>query len=392
MFLAAREGSFETAKILLEHYSNREITDHMDRLPRDIASERMHHDILQLLDEYCISSPMSLPTSPNGLHFMHAKHSKQLKQKKTKHGHGPGTPVSHNGVIMNGVHMKRARSKKKSPKGNVNSQNSEGSIGTVSPGNSIESPLGYERTPPPYDSMYGNGQRYLQQQTLQQSIEELQKNCAINQVLDVQNHYDNNSRDLRNCYDKTLMEQEYNLWHQGHQNTQINPQHSQPSNIPTPPQSIQSNPSPIGQITPSKPPKNLPTSPTHIQAMQQRARQERANGSPPNRQTDLSCSFQNKTHSEPIPFSTFGRVQKLPQTPQTMYREQFPTPPSQHSMESPPQIIHHPVPPDHYLTPSPDSPGQWSSSSPHSAHSDWSEGISSPDQTIRTTTQHPVFL
>lgn len=52
LFLAAREGSCEAVKVLLAHFANREITDHMDRLPRDIAQERMHHDIVQLLDEY----------------------------------------------------------------------------------------------------------------------------------------------------------------------------------------------------------------------------------------------------------------------------------------------------------------------------------------------------
>uniref|UniRef100_A0A8C2EQH2 Notch receptor 3 n=1 Tax=Cyprinus carpio TaxID=7962 RepID=A0A8C2EQH2_CYPCA len=52
LFLAAREGSCGAVKVLLAHFANREITDHMDRLPRDIAQERMHHDIVQLLDEY----------------------------------------------------------------------------------------------------------------------------------------------------------------------------------------------------------------------------------------------------------------------------------------------------------------------------------------------------
>lgn len=52
LFLAAREGSCEAVRVLLAHFANREITDHMDRLPRDIAQERMHHDIVQLLDEY----------------------------------------------------------------------------------------------------------------------------------------------------------------------------------------------------------------------------------------------------------------------------------------------------------------------------------------------------
>lgn len=62
MFLAAREGSFEAAQVLLDHYSNRDITDHLDRLPRDTAQERMHHDIVRLLDQYnLVHSPHSGP-------------------------------------------------------------------------------------------------------------------------------------------------------------------------------------------------------------------------------------------------------------------------------------------------------------------------------------------
>lgn len=57
LFLAAREGSYEAAKILLENLANKEITDHMDRLPRDVACERMHMDIVQLLEEYIPPSP-----------------------------------------------------------------------------------------------------------------------------------------------------------------------------------------------------------------------------------------------------------------------------------------------------------------------------------------------
>ena len=52
LLLAAREGSFQCAKLLLENHSNRDITDHMDRLPRDVALERMHTDIVALLDEF----------------------------------------------------------------------------------------------------------------------------------------------------------------------------------------------------------------------------------------------------------------------------------------------------------------------------------------------------
>uniref|UniRef100_A0A1A8MEX5 Notch homolog 2 n=1 Tax=Nothobranchius pienaari TaxID=704102 RepID=A0A1A8MEX5_9TELE len=67
LFLAAREGSFEGAQVLLDHYSNRDITDHLDRLPRDIAQERMHHDIVRLLDQYnLVHSPHNGPNHMGG--------------------------------------------------------------------------------------------------------------------------------------------------------------------------------------------------------------------------------------------------------------------------------------------------------------------------------------
>lgn len=62
LFLAAREGSYEAAKLLLDHFANREITDHLDRLPRDVAQERLHQDIVRLLDQ------PSGPRSPHGPH------------------------------------------------------------------------------------------------------------------------------------------------------------------------------------------------------------------------------------------------------------------------------------------------------------------------------------
>ncbi|KAJ3599462.1 hypothetical protein NHX12_033423 [Muraenolepis orangiensis] len=67
LFLAAREGSFEAAQVLLDHYSNRDITDHLDRLPRDTAQERMHHDIVRLLDQYnLVHSPHNGPNHMGG--------------------------------------------------------------------------------------------------------------------------------------------------------------------------------------------------------------------------------------------------------------------------------------------------------------------------------------
>lgn len=54
LFLAAREGSYQVAKILLQHgKANADLPDHMERFPRDIALERQHRDISQLIDEFC---------------------------------------------------------------------------------------------------------------------------------------------------------------------------------------------------------------------------------------------------------------------------------------------------------------------------------------------------
>jgi len=127
--------------------------------------------------------------------------------------------------------------------------------------------------------------------------------------------------------------------------------------------------------------RTLPMSPAHIQAMQQ-------------------CAVQRHQHQHP------GQRDHGPpgtwQAPPPSHRRahHYPTPPSQHGYTTAaaavatqpydlgcpgtaaaaarvPLPYHHP---DQFLTPSPDSPGQWSSSSPHSGQSDWSEGISSPAQ------------
>ena len=38
--------------MLLDHFANRDITDNMERLPEDVANERLHHDIVRLLRDH----------------------------------------------------------------------------------------------------------------------------------------------------------------------------------------------------------------------------------------------------------------------------------------------------------------------------------------------------
>ncbi|KFU90549.1 Neurogenic locus notch protein 1, partial [Chaetura pelagica] len=144
LFLAAREGSYETAKVLLDHFANRDITDHMDRLPRDIAQERMHHDIVRLLDEYNLvrspplhSGPLGAPTlspplcSPNSYigNLKPAVQGKKARKPSTK------------GLSCNGKDAKDLKARRKK------SQDGKGCLldnsSVLSPVDSLESPHGY---------------------------------------------------------------------------------------------------------------------------------------------------------------------------------------------------------------------------------------------------------
>lgn len=147
LFLAAREGSYEAAKILLDHFANRDITDHMDRLPRDVARDRMHHDIVRLLDEYNVtpSPPGTVLTSalspvlcgPNRS-FLSLKHTPM--GKKARRPNPKSTmPTSLPNLAKEAKDGKGNR-RKKSLSEKV--QLSESSV-TLSPVDSLESPHTY---------------------------------------------------------------------------------------------------------------------------------------------------------------------------------------------------------------------------------------------------------
>lgn len=123
LFLAAREGSFEACKALLDNHANREITDHMDRLPRDVAGERLHNDIIRLLDDHVPRSPQMVTVIPNTItspitHQLISQPTvipsmKQSKNKKrqVKAGGANNNPLSPEAIVDNP--MKRKTSVKK---------------------------------------------------------------------------------------------------------------------------------------------------------------------------------------------------------------------------------------------------------------------------------------
>merc|ERR1719367_407461 len=78
LFLAAREGSYQAARALLDHGANRDIADHMDRLPMHVAQERMHQDIVTLLEQHIPPAPQHMAATSAAI-LPH--HQQQLSQQ-----------------------------------------------------------------------------------------------------------------------------------------------------------------------------------------------------------------------------------------------------------------------------------------------------------------------
>merc|ERR1711981_776772 len=146
------------------------------------------------------------------------------------------------------------------------------------------------------------------------------------------------------------------------------------SNVMSPPQSLTMSPPqtsqhsmspPQQQLTNSSPAKSrlslstqLPTSPTHLAALR---------GATHQRHQQQASSFDFPTAAAAAATGNpAGDVQMYmhPQHQQFLY----PTPPQEQIHNS-------------FMSPSPDSPDQWSSASPQS-HSDWSDGIHSPPSAL----------
>lgn len=390
----------------------------MDRLPRDAAAERMHRDILQLLDEYRINSPAEmslangLPTSPNGYPpFMHPPNKSKQKQRRTKNNGQINMKdiLSYpNGTKPNGMPQKKIKPKRKSAavQRSGHSQNRDGSVGTLSPGDSIESPNGYDMAPPTYDNVCGQGQIILHPSQLHSGIDECAVPCALQNVDEhsvMPSHYKGDIR-LDQHPGMEMMATDW-LHSQQHQQQQLSRSPMTVTNsIPTPPSSNPSHNSPTndeGKHSPVKGKIGLPTSPPHYRAMQNHAQRNRPQKSPHHYHIDNYPFNNENNHSLETnipPFTViYDNQQQRVSTPmQGPHISQYLTPPSQHSYigsdSTPPTGLQLP---ENILTPSPDSPGHWSSSSPHSAQSDWSEGISSPVPPIgrRNHVQNePVYI
>lgn len=445
LFLAAREGSYGTAKVLLDHFANREITDHMDRLPRDIAQERMHHDIVRLMDEYnLVRSPhmhagslgatLSPPLcSPNG-------YLGSLKQQPTPQGSGQGKKArkpSAKGIV--GCKEGKDLKVKKKNSQDGKSGNLLDSSAVLSPVDSLESPHGYVSdvaSPPMMTSPF--------QQSPSVALNHLQgmsdPHLAMNHMVMP------NKQELARMQFDPLPPRLTHLpvassGSQGTLNGQCDWMPRIHGSISQPAQFNPLRRAPAGQpglhhggqhgmmtsLHNGHPAQSLPQimnyqgiqsrglapQPRILQQQQQQAQQlqqmqnmqqiqqqqqqqqniqlQHQNSNTTNSQNFISeelssPELQQGTANSSMPIHTI-----LPQESQIMTSSmpgsQFLTPPSQHSYSGPiDNTPNHQVQvPDHpFLTPSPGSPDQWSSSSPHSNMSDWSEGISSPPTSMQS--------
>ncbi|EPQ17442.1 Neurogenic locus notch like protein 2 [Myotis brandtii] len=320
LFLAAREGSYETAKVLLDHFANRDITDHMDRLPRDIAQERMHHDIVRLLDEYNVapSPPGSVLTSalspvicgPNRS-FLSLKHTPMGKKPRRPNAKS-AVPTSLPNLAKEAKEAKGGRRKKSL---SDKAQLSESSV-TLSPVDSLESPHTYvsDTTSSPMITSPG---------LLQASPNPMLAAAAAPAPVHAQHALSfSNLREIQPLA------------------------HGPGTVLPS-----------VSQLL------------SHHHMV------------PPG---SGSAGSVGRLHPVPVPADWMNRMEMN----ESQYNEMF----GMHSCSSSPvdntpshqlQVPEHP-----FLTPSPESPDQWSSSSPHSNISDWSEGISSPPTSTQSQIAH----
>ena len=167
LFLAAREGSYQAARALLDHGANREIQDHMDGLPITVAKERMHSDIVTLLEEY--PSPTQMPGgmhpfnsqsmmtsgSPPGLMMINGAGSSKMQQqmrmkKPAKKSPAVDIATADNTSLMSSHTLPRQQARRQGsvkqaqgPRGGQKKNANDSSSMMLSPEHSPYEPQGY---------------------------------------------------------------------------------------------------------------------------------------------------------------------------------------------------------------------------------------------------------
>lgn len=426
LFLAAREGSFEAAQVLLDHYSNRDITDHMDRLPRDTAQERMHHDIVRLLDQYnVVHSPHNGPNlmggagnpsmmcGANGAGFMNVRSGpqgkknrrgggvtkvggvgggpKELKDMKSKRRkkptgvEGPGASAgaggASGGAAANGVNANGVKTAGALPESSV----------TMSPVDSLESPHSFIGDVSGTVSTTANSPPLLSSPTTRPMLP------PVSHMLGQQQGWVGTTKHPYSDHMFSLIPHQIGGSHTGMGHSRgpmFTPMNVTMSREQLPPIVTFQMMAPGGgqgmlkqsqtgqvQVTQSQNQSHSQQGPGHLHCAQSMMYQM-------NEQMGIGHGLPHTVqHPHTIGHGHAGmegQPRQLPSyQPMQSPVDKYPTPPSQHSYTTTgsegttPGHSAHPPSEHPYLTPSPDSPDPWSSSSPHS-NSDWSDITTSP--------------
>lgn len=83
LFLAVKNGQYEMAKLLLENLANTNIPNDMNQMPRDIAAERRHSNIVELLDNFRLK-PLTSVTSCQASDVVLPTYVQHIVKKKLK--------------------------------------------------------------------------------------------------------------------------------------------------------------------------------------------------------------------------------------------------------------------------------------------------------------------
>ena len=432
LFLAAREGSFEAAQVLLDHYSNRDITDHLDRLPRDTAQERMHHDIVRLLDQYnLVHSPHNGPNhmgggnssvmcGANGAGYIGMRPGAQ--GKKNRRG-GGGAKVG--GGAGNAKELKDMKAKRrKKPAGgeapaaaagagggsgagggaataggNANGVKAAGlpeSSVTMSPVDSLESPHSYTGDVSGTVTTTANSPPLLSSPTSRPMLP------PVSHMLGQQQSWVPMTKHGYSGHMFGLVPHQMGGSHSGMgqhhgQGAMLTPMNVTMSREQLPPIVTFQMMAPGGGQAMLKQPQQGPVpqsqgpnqSQTHSQ---QGPGQLRCSQALMYQMPEQMSMGHGMSHAMQHPHTVGhgghggieGQSRQLPSYPPMQSPvDKYPTPPSQHSFTTTgsegttPGHSAHPPSEHPYLTPSPESPDPWSSSSPHS-NSDWSDVTTSP--------------
>lgn len=429
LFLAAREGSFKAAQVLLDHYSNRDITDHLDRLPRDTAQERMHHDIVRLLDQYnLVHSPHNGPNhmggggnsvmcGSNGAGYISMRPGPQ--GKKSRRGGGGAKVAGIGGGAKELKDMKAKRRKKPAGGegagvsaavgggnggggtggGNTNGVKAAGALPessvTMSPVDSLESPHSYSGDVSSAVSTTANSPPLLSSPTSRPMLP------PVSHMLGQQQGWVGMTKHGYSGHMFGLVPHQMAASHPGigqhhGQGPLMTPMNVTMSREQLPPIVTFQMMAPGGGQAMLKQPQQGQVQVTQSQG------QSHSQGHPHQAPSRLHCTqgmmypmpeqmnmTHSLSHSLQHPHSVShggmeGQPRPLPSYPPMQSPvDKYPTPPSQHSYATTasegttPGHSAHPPSEHPYLTPSPESPDPWSSSSPHS-NSDWSDVTTSP--------------